>query len=88
MNTRTSSRTITLAHSFVLSGVEGVQPPGTYTVETEEEQLQTFSLPAYRRLSTLIRLPARAGGIQMTQAVNIDPVELSEIVVKDSQYPR
>jgi hypothetical protein len=88
MNIRTSSRTIVFAHSFVLSGVEGVQPPGTYTVETEEEQLQTFSLPAYRRLSTLIRLPARAGGIQMTQVVNIDPVELSEIVVKDSQYPR
>ena len=85
MNTRTSNRTITFAHPFVLSGVEGVQPAGTYTIETDEEQLQTFSLPAYRWLSTLIRLPARPGGIQMTQVVNIDPVELADILAKDAQ---
>ena len=69
----------------VLSGVEGVQPSGTYTVETDEEQLETFSRPAYRRISTLIRLPVCAGGILTTQVVTVDPVELSEILAKDSQ---
>jgi len=29
--------------------VDEVQPAGTYTVETDEELLQTSSLPAYRR---------------------------------------
>jgi hypothetical protein len=62
MTGRTTSRTVTFMHPFNLSGVDEVQPAGTYTVETDEEQLQTLSVPAYRRTSTLMRLPARPTG--------------------------
>jgi hypothetical protein len=54
--------------SFNLSGMEEMEPAGTYTVETDEELLQT-SLPAYRRISTLMRLPARTTGTVLTQIV-------------------
>ena len=59
MTVRTTSKTVTFMHPFNLSGMDEVQPAGTYTVETDEELLQTSSLPAYRRISTLMRLPAR-----------------------------
>ena len=49
MTVRTTSRTVTFMHPFNLSGVDEVQPAGTYTVETDEELLQTLSVPAYRR---------------------------------------
>ena len=58
MTGRTTSRTVTFMHPFNLSGVDEVQPAGTYAVETDEELLQTLSIPAYRRTSTLMRLPA------------------------------
>ena len=45
-------------HPFNLIGIDEVQPAGTYTVETDEELLQTLSVPAYRGISTLMRLPA------------------------------
>jgi hypothetical protein len=47
MTVRTTSKTVTFTHPFNLSGMDKVQPAGTYTVETDEELLQTSSLPAY-----------------------------------------
>ena len=47
MTVRTTSKTVTFTHPFNLSGMDEVQPAGTYTVETDEELLQTSSLPAY-----------------------------------------
>jgi hypothetical protein len=53
-------------------------------VETDEELLQT-SLPAYRRISTLMRLPARTTGTVLTQIVEVNPVELAAVLARDSQ---
>ena len=40
---------------------DGEQPPGVYTVDTEEELLESVSFPAYRRVSTVMRCPAPGG---------------------------
>jgi len=84
MTVRTTSKTVTFTHPFNLSGMDEVQPAGTYTVETDEELLQT-SLPAYRRISTLMRLPARTTGTVLTQIVEVNPVELTAVLARDSQ---
>jgi len=82
MTVRTPSRTVTFTHPFNLSGVDEVQPAGTYTVETDEELLQTLSVPAYRRISTLMRLPARPRGPMLTQIVEINAVELAAVLAR------
>jgi hypothetical protein len=48
MTMRTTSRTVTFIHPFNLSGMDKEQPAGTYTVETDEELLQTLSFPLTR----------------------------------------
>jgi hypothetical protein len=85
MTVRTTSRTVTFTHPFNLSGVDEVQPAGTYTVETDEELLQTLSVPVYRRISTLMRLPARPTGPMLTQIVDINAVELAAVLARDAQ---
>jgi hypothetical protein len=85
MTVRTTSRTVTFIHPFNLSGMDQVQPAGTYTVETDEELLQTLSLPAYKRISTLIRLPARPKSTVVTQIVEVDPLELAAALERDAQ---
>ena len=85
MTVRTTSRTVTFTHPFNLSGVDEVQPAGTYTVETDEELLQTLSVPAYRRISTLMRLPARPTGAMLTQIVEINALELAAVLARDAQ---
>jgi hypothetical protein len=85
MTMRTASRTVTFIHPFNLSGMDKEQPAGTYTVETDEELLQTLSLPAYKRISTLMRLPARPRSTMVTQIVEINPLELAAALARDVQ---
>jgi hypothetical protein len=84
---RTSSRTVTFARPFTLSGIDGPQPPGTYTVETDEEQLDDSSPPVYRRLATMIRLPGRPGSGELVQVVTVDPDELAAVLLRDGAPP-
>jgi hypothetical protein len=80
MTARTSRKTVTFARPFSLSGIDKVQPAGTYTVETEEELLPGLSFPAYRRIATLIFLRSR--GVE--EVVSIDPLELQAAQERDA----
>jgi hypothetical protein len=84
MTVRTTSRTITFVHPFGLSGTDEVQPAGTYTVETDEELLQASSIPAYRRIATLLRLERTAGTV-LTRIVETNPVELAGALALDAR---
>jgi hypothetical protein len=85
MTVRTTRRTVTFVHPFSLSGTDEAQPAGTYTVETDEELLEPSSFPAYRRISTLIRLSARTTGTVLTQIVETNPLELAGALARDAQ---
>jgi hypothetical protein len=79
MASRTTSKTVTFQRPFLLTGFEGVQAAGTYTVDTQEEQIASISFPAWKRVSTGIHLD-RAGAIE---CVPIDPAELHEALMRD-----
>ena len=81
---RTVTRQITFGHPFRLVGLDEFQPAGTYTVETEEELLQALSFTAWHRVYTVIRLPRRAGGPMIDQAVTIDPDALEAAIALDT----
>jgi hypothetical protein len=84
MTVRTTSRTVTFMRPFNLSGTDEVHPAGTYTVETDEELLPASSIPAYRRIATLLRLE-RTTGTVLTQIVETNPVELAGALARDAQ---
>lgn len=52
MTTRTTKAAVTFTRPFSLSGFDGEQPAGPYSVETDEELLDGVSFPAYRRTET------------------------------------
>ena len=87
MTMRTNSRTVTFARPFTLSGIDGPQPPGTYTVETDEEPIDGSSPPVYRRVATMIRLPGRPGSGELVQVVTVDPDELAAALLRDGALP-
>ena len=84
MTVRTSRKSVTFTQPFSLSGLDEVQPAGTYTVETDEELLPGLSFPAYRRIATLIFLPSRGRGPIVEEVVNIDPLELQAAQERDA----
>ncbi|WP_395677279.1 hypothetical protein [Inquilinus sp.] len=87
MTMRTSSRTVTFVRPFTLSGIDGPQPPGTYTVETDEEPLDGSSPPVYRRIATMIRLAGRPGSGELVQVITVDPDELAAALLRDGTAP-
>jgi hypothetical protein len=81
MTVRMSHKTVTFTRPFSLSGIDQVQLPGTYTVETHEQLLQDVT---YRRTATLIFLPLRPGGAFVERLVEIDPLELEAAQIRDT----
>ena len=78
MPTRTSRRTATFSRPFTLASIDGLQPAGTYEIETDEELLEGLSFPVYRRVAMVIMLPAAPGSMINAQVVGITPEELAE----------
>ena len=58
MTERLTHSAVTFLHAFTLRDLDGLQPPGTYLIETVEEPLDTMSFLAYQRVATTIALPA------------------------------
>jgi hypothetical protein len=82
---RIKTEQVTFLHPFSLPGVEELQEPGTYTVETIEEPIEGLSMVAYRRVSTTMILPSPQYGYAARQAVAIDPNDLEAARKKDAE---
>jgi hypothetical protein len=86
MTTRTSSKTVTFARPFLLKGIDRMMTAGDYRVVTDEELIQELSFPVYRRVATMIFVPAASG--HAFEMVAIDPRDLEEAQVRDAQLPQ
>ncbi|MGH6894666.1 MAG: hypothetical protein ACREEP_20660 [Dongiaceae bacterium] len=87
MTTRTTKTTVTFTRPFSLSGFDGEQPAGSYSVETDEELLDGVSFPAYRRMATMMQLEGESGrksGIM--QIAVIDPRHLAAALAADAAH--
>ncbi|TAJ82034.1 hypothetical protein [Reyranella sp.] len=84
MPTRTTETTVTFRHSFTLAAVDGVQPAGTYRLVTDEELISELSFVAFRRMSTMLHLPATPSPGCRRDVVCVDPVELAEALKADA----
>ena len=81
---RTTSRAVTFTRPFAMMGTDGMQPAGTYTVETDEEPLPSLLHEGYRRTGTWLILPAHAARAGSSQLVSIDPAELEAALSRDA----
>jgi hypothetical protein len=85
MSIRTRAKTVIFSRPFSLKGVDRVLPAGDYRVLTDEELIEGVSFPVYRRVSTMIFLPAqfhRSGSVEL---VTIDPLDLRAAEERDAQ---
>ena len=75
MTIRTSSKTVTFAHPFLLKGVDRILAAGDYRIVTDDELIEELSFPVYRRVATMIFVPAESGSASV-EMVTIDPQDL------------
>ena len=84
MSTRSHSKSVVFSHSFELKGVDRILPPGEYRIVTDEELIEELSFPVYRRVSTMIFVPAdSASSVEM---VAIDPQDLQAAQERDLNH--
>jgi hypothetical protein len=84
MTQRSHSKSVVFSHSFELKGVDRILPPGEYRIVTDEELIEELSFPVYRRVSTMIFVPAKsASSVEM---VAIDPQELQAAQERDLNH--
>jgi hypothetical protein len=84
MTGRTTRRSVTFARPFSLSELDGIQPAGTYRIQTLDVALDSLSYLAYRRVSTTIELPSVGVAGSRRHVIAIDPLELETALHRDS----
>jgi len=81
MITRSHSNSVVFSHPFELKGIDGVLPPGEYRVVTDEELIEELSFPVYRRVATMIFVPARKSSA--VEMIAVDPLDLQAAQERD-----
>lgn len=87
MATRTTKVFVIFKQPFNLSGFDGIQPAGRYSVETDEELVDSASFPAYRRMATIMQLEEGIGAGAIQVAV-VDPKELEAALATDVAHSK
>jgi len=82
MITRSLSKTVAFRKPFWLNGIDRVLPAGDYRVVTDEELIEELSFPVYRRLATMMLVPAQS--ISAVEMVTVDPLELQAAQDRDA----
>ena len=84
MATRTNRKTVIFARPFLLNDIGRVLPAGAYEVLTDEELIEGLSFPVYRRVSTMIIVPAPAPRTSSVEMLTVDPRELQAALNRDA----
>ena len=87
MTTRTHRDSIVFIHPFLLKGIDRILPAGKYDIVTDEALIEGLSFPVYRRVSTMIFVPAQSHQASSVEMVAIDPLDLRAAQDRDTPQP-
>ena len=86
MKTRSRRKVVTFKHSFRIKGIDHSLPAGRYEVITDEEMIEGLSFESYRRVATMMIVPAASHGARM-EMFSIGPVDLADAQRIDANVP-
>jgi hypothetical protein len=87
MTTRSRRETITFKHPFQIRGVDRLLPAGAYEVITDEEMIEGLSFASFRRVATMIMVPAAASRSSTMEMISIGSVDLADAQRIDASAP-
>lgn len=78
MTIRSRRETVTFKRPFRIRGLDRLLPAGAYEVITDEEMIEGLSFAVFRRVATMIEVPAEASSGLTMELVSIGSVDLSD----------
>jgi len=88
MTARSRRETINFQHPFRIKGIDRSLPAGAYEVITDEEMIEGVSFAAYRRVATMIVVPAAPPRGATMEMISIGPLDLADAQRIDACTPR
>src|SRR5579871_1798275 len=85
MTIRSRREVVTFRHPFQIRGVDRLLPAGPYEVITDEEMIEGLSFASFRRVATMIEVPAETG--RAIELISIGSVDLSDAQRLDASAP-
>jgi hypothetical protein len=86
--TRSRSETVIFKHTFRIASVERLLPAGAYEVVTDEEMIEGLSFPCYRRVATMMMIPAAPPRSSSVEMISISSIDLSDAQRTDAVASR
>lgn len=83
MAARSKETTLTFSRAFALSEVDRPLPAGTYRVVVDEEDIPGLSFLAFKRMATMLHLPALSAPGGRAEMFLIDLDELAAAIEAD-----
>jgi hypothetical protein len=78
MTMRSRRETITFRHPFRIKGIDRLLSAGAYEVITDEEMIEGLSFASFRRVATMIMVPAAAPRSSSMEMISINAVDLTD----------
>jgi len=78
MTMRSRREAVTFKHPFRIKGIDRLLPPGAYEVITDEEMIEGLSFASFRRIATMIMVPAAPPRTLTMERISISPVDLAD----------
>ena len=88
MTMRSRREIITFKNPFRIKGVDRLLSAGAYEVITDEEMIEGLSFASFRRVATMIMVPAVAPRSSTMEMVSISSIDLSDAQRIDASAPR
>ena len=80
-DTRLQTRIVHFHRPFTLPQVDGVLPPGSYSVDEEHERIDSVSVAAFRRVATVLHLRTTPG---LRESIEVDGTALDAALLRDA----
>lgn len=82
---RSTESVVTFRRPFTLPSVGVPQPAGSYRLVVDEMEIDGLSFMAYRRVATMLHLPAIGTNAARQQVYVIEPHELEAAMMADAR---
>jgi len=86
MTMRSRRETITFKHPFRIKGIDRLLQAGAYDIVTDEEMIEGLSFASFRRVATMIMVPAAAHTSSM-EMISISSIDLTDAQRIDAGAP-
>ena len=77
---------MTFTRPFLLKGIDRTLEAGDYRVVTDEVLIEGLSFPVYRRVATMIFVPAPSYNASSVEMVTVDPQDLQAAQDRDVNH--